>query len=124
MKRLALILAMVSLSGCSTINNIFMAEYDTNEYALVNKIRTTAQFKSCDATSVKELYTNSLELKNFSQYLPRNEKTISMTSDLNKMVEELYKRPQPISQIFCDLKLKAIETTAENIQSVIGKRPR
>ena len=117
-------MAIMALSGCSIIQNIFMANYDTNEYALINKVRTTAEMKSCDPASVRELYTTSLQLKNFSQYLPSNEKTISMTSDLYKMVDELNKKPQPISQVYCDLKLKAIETTAENIQSVAGKRPR
>jgi uncharacterized protein YceK len=124
MKKLALVFAILALSGCSTIDRIFMANYDTNEYALINKVRTTAQLRSCDTNSVKDLYSTSLELKNFSQYLPANEKTISMTSDLYKMVDELNKKPQPISQIYCDLKLKAIETTAENIQSITGKRPR
>jgi hypothetical protein len=101
-----------------------MAEYDTSEYALISKVRTVAQVGKCDEVSVKELYTTSLHLKNFSQYLPRNEKTYQMNSELNSMVEELYKKPQPVSQFYCNLKLKTIEATAENIQSVTGKRPR
>ena len=76
MKRIALLVAMLSLGGCSTIQNIFMANYDTNEYGLINKVRTTAQLRSCEPAAVKDLYTTSLELKNFSQYLPSNEKTI------------------------------------------------
>ena len=124
MKKISLLLVAISLTGCSTIQSIFMANYDTNEYALVNKVRTTAQMRSCDESSVKSLYTTSLELKNFSQYLPSNEKTATMNSELYTMVEELYKKQQPIGQVYCDLKLKVIEATAENIQSVTGKRPR
>jgi hypothetical protein len=101
-----------------------MAPYDGNEYGLITKVRTISQMRSCDVVSVKDLYSTSLELKNFSQYLPSNEKSAKMNAELYSMVEELYKKPQPISQVYCDLKLKTIETNAETIQSVIGKRPR
>ena len=47
-----------------------------------------------------------------------------MNNELYTMSEELYKKQQPIGQVYCDLKLKTIETNAETIQSVIGKRPR
>ena len=123
MKKL-LLLVLLTLSGCSTIQNIYMAEYDTSEYALITKVRSVAQLRKCDEVSVKDLYSTSLQLKNFSQYLPRNDKTYQMNTELNSMVEELYKKPQPVSQFYCDLKLKTIEATAENIQSVTGKRPR
>ena len=124
MKKIALAITLVSLTGCSTIQSVFMAPYDGNEYGLINKVRTIAQMRSCDAASVKDLYTTSLELKNFSQYLPGNEKTVVMNNELYTMSEELYKKQQPIGQVYCDLKLKTIETNAETIQSVIGKRPR
>ena len=35
------------------------------------------------------------------------------------MVEELYKRQQPISQVFCDAKLKLIEVNRSLVSSVI-----
>ena len=124
MKKIALAITLVSLTGCSTIQSVFMAPYDGNEYGLINKVRTIAQMRSCDAVSVKDLYSTSLELKNFSQYLPGNEKTVVMNNELYTMSEELYKKQQPIGQVYCDLKLKTIETNAETIQSVIGKRPR
>ena len=124
MKKLILAFALVSLTGCSTIQSVFMAPYDGNEYGLITKVRTISQIRSCDASSVRDLYSTTLELKNFSQYLPSNEKTAKMNSELYTMVEELYKKQQPISPVYCDLKLKTIETTSETIQSVIGKRPR
>ena len=124
MKKLVILLSFLALTGCSTYNSIFMAEYDGNEYGLVNKVRTLAQLKRCDTYTLEDLYMSALELKNFSQYLPRNEKTIEMNNNLFTMIDELHNRQQPISTAFCNAKLKLIEVNAENIQSVTGKRPR
>jgi hypothetical protein len=66
-----------------------MANFDSVEYSLVNRIRTLAETKDCTPKNVESLYITSLELKNYSQYIPRNAGTISMTTDLHKMVERL-----------------------------------
>jgi NADH:ubiquinone oxidoreductase subunit H len=34
---------ILQITGCTVFNNIFMGPYDTNEYLLVTKVRTTAQ---------------------------------------------------------------------------------
>ena len=124
MKRLiAAVILTTSLSGCGMINNIFMAPYDTNEYALVNRVRTFAELGNCDRDHIIALRITALELKNFSEYLPRNTKTIDMNNNLYTMVDELYKRENP-SQAYCKAKLNIISTSAEMIQNTIGKRPR
>ena len=124
MKKTILVLSIVlSLSGCAMVSNIFMAPYDTNEYALVNKVRTTSELGDCDKESVTQLYVTALELKNFREYLPRNTKTIDMNNTLFDIVKELYKRENP-SSAYCKAKLNIISTSAEMIQNTIGKRPR
>jgi hypothetical protein len=90
---------------------------------LVNRIRTLAETKDCTPKNVESLYITSLELKNYSQYIPRNTRTISMTTDLHKIVEELHKRDKP-SAPYCQGKLNIITTTAERIQQVTGTKPR
>ena len=124
MKKIIAALMFLSLTGCAAYNSIFMAEYDSNEYGLVNKVRTISQLKRCDVYTLEDLYMAALELKNFSEYLPRNEKTIDMNTKLFTLIDELHNRKQPISTVFCEAKLKLIEVNAENIQSVTGKRPR
>jgi hypothetical protein len=46
-----------------------------------------------------------------------------MATDLNKLVEELYKRENP-SATYCKLKLNTISKSAEEIQRVVGSKPR
>ena len=122
-KIIAAVILTTSLSGCGMINNIFMAPYDTNEYALVNRVRTFAELGNCDRDHIIALRITALELKNFSEYLPRNTKTIDMNNSLYDMVNDLYKRENP-SQAYCKAKLNIISTSAEMIQNTIGKRPR
>lgn len=120
MKKIALYtLLATQLSACA----LFMAPFDNNEYGLVNRMRTIVARNSCSTSDVSELYETSLELKNYSQYLPKNEKTVSMTSDLFVVVEELKKKENPGS-VYCSAKLNIIGKSAEEIQQVIGKRPR
>ena len=122
-KIIAAVILTTSLSGCGMINNIFMAPYDTNEYALVNRVRTFAELGNCDRDHIIALRITALELKNFSEYLPRNSKTIEMNNSLYDLADDLYKRENP-SQAYCKAKLNIISTSAEMIQNTIGKRPR
>ena len=124
MKRtLCVAVLALSLSGCAAISNIFMAPYDTNEYALVNRVRTFAELGQCDKEHIIALRITALELKNFSEYLPRNTKTIEMNNSLYDMVNDLYKRENP-SQAYCKAKLNTIGISAEEIQRVVGGKTR
>ena len=113
----SLLIVVALLSGCS----LWMANYDTNEYSLVNKVRTIASTGDCSKR--EELYLTTLELKNFSQYIPRNQASIGLNDNLFTMVDDLHKKENP-SAVFCKLKLENITKTAETIQQVTGSKPR
>jgi len=140
MKKLLCVLLFVSglplvyLSGCSSIDRFMIAQYDPGEYHLINKVRSTAELAQpyCnDITTLKVVAENlndmTHELKNYSQYLPKNEQTYKpvellfmLTSDLQKR----YSTAKEINKTYCELKLKSIASSAEEIQKVIAKRPR
>lgn len=134
MKKLLLILTVLSLNGCALIDAYLMAGYDTNEYALVTKIKTKADVyvDDCkDNTKSKQnaddLYYTALELKNFSQNIPRNEDATKLAGnlvDLTKQGKELYVKTPSVSETFCKLKLQQISRSAEIAQKAIGKKPR
>jgi hypothetical protein len=125
MKKLLIILSVSLITGCSALQDLWVANYDTNEYALVNKIRTIAQTtKLCDESTVKNLYLTTVELKNFSQYLPRNRQNNELNADLLRLVMELYDKEPPIGSAYCKAKLNIIEKTAERIQQVTGSKPK
>jgi hypothetical protein len=124
MKKILAILITINLSGCALWDIYNMSHFDNNEYGLVNKVRTIAQSKTCDETTIKNLYFTTLELKNYSQYVNgNNDLSIKMNEDLMKLVTELNDREQPIPSFFCKAKLNIIEKSAERIQQVTGNKP-
>jgi hypothetical protein len=129
-----LLLISLLLPGCALLDAYNMAEYDNNEYYLVNKIRTESEvnINTCSNQKVSsivfnELYEISTELKNFAQYIPDNEDTFKLASglvELTKQGKETYDNNDAVSVSFCKLKLKSINRAAEKAQEVIGNKPR
>lgn len=123
-----------SLSGCALIDAYLMAKYDTNEYALVNKIKTKADLsiEDCkDEAKSKQnaqiLYHTAIEFNNFSKNIDRNEDTTKLAKnlvELAKQGKELYAKETAVSETFCKLKLQQISRSAEVAQKVIGNKPR
>lgn len=127
-------LALLPLSGCALLDAYLMAGYDSNEYALVNKIKTKAELSVDDCKDVKKskenadiLYFTAVELKNFATNIPRNEDTTKLAGnlvELTKQGRDLYVKDSNVSETFCKLKLQQIGRSAEVAQKVIGKKPR
>jgi hypothetical protein len=113
---------------------IFPARYDTNEYELINWIRTTAELsvESCNDYDLTQhnmvtLYRGSLEFKNYTQYQRRNQDAYEMASDLFTMIDnsvQVYAENDIVSQLFCEMSLEQISETAETMQKVLGDKPR
>jgi hypothetical protein len=133
MKRLLLVCVIFALSGCAVIDAYFMAKYDTNEYALINDIKTKAQVaeENCAnnllvTTQVNELYIKSLEFKNFATHIPRNEDSIKLSNKLlilTKDAKDQFNK-SAVSNFYCKAKLEQIVKSADTMQQAIGKKPR
>ena len=133
MKRLLLVCAIFALSGCAVIDAYFMAKYDTNEYALINDIKTKAQVaeENCAnnllvTTQVNELYIKSLEFKNFATHIPRNEDSIKLSNKLlilTKDAKDQFNK-SAVSNFYCKAKLEQIVKSTDTMQQAIGKKPR
>ena len=134
MKRILIVLFAFSLSGCALFDAYFMAKYDTNEYFIVNDIKTKAQVaeENCSnhvlvVTQVNELYIKALEFKNFTSHIPRNKDTDNMSTKLltlTKDTRDYFNKAEKISPIFCKAKLQQIVKSADTIQHVLGSKPR
>lgn len=138
LKLLILSSAVVTLTGCSTLTQLydayFMAGYDNEEYSLITKIRTHSQVQLnvCDdqkkaKESFEYIYYKSVELSNFTQYIPDNQDAYNLSKDMVKLSEqakEMYNAGKDVSPGFCKLKMQQINRSAETIQKVIGSKPR
>lgn len=132
-----IIVAALMLSGCTTVKNVwdayFMAKFDVNEYQYITRIRTHAQLGApkCGTPEVVEhvkyIYVAANEYKNYSEMIPKNEDSYRLATTLTDITDDFYKRYQgdkTPSAVYCRAKFSAIERSSENIQRVIGAKPR
>mgnify|MGYP003338060655 CR=1 FL=1 len=134
MKRLILVCAFFALSGCALVDSYFMAKYDTNEYALINNVKTRAEVaqEHCNNQmmvigDVNDLYFKTLELKNFTTNIPRNKEATAMSSklfDITKETRDYYNKNEKVSEMYCKIKFQQISKSADTIQNVLGSKPR
>ena len=124
----------VFLPGCALWDAYFMANYDNVEYSITNKIRTVSELSvdECNdyeksKTNFKTIYAYSLELKNFTEYIPNNEESKILGQNIEilaKQAKDHYDKNSTVSESFCKLKLQQIIRSAETTQRVIGAKPR
>ena len=137
MRKLLILVAILALQGCTAVGFVYdsvrMARFDNNEYAQINSIRTVANLGAAKCGTaevvpvVENLYYKSVELKNYSASIPRNDKTIKMTSELAEIIKglnEKYHDKETVSTSYCTLKFGTIEKNAVTIQNAIGAKPR
>jgi hypothetical protein len=132
-KLLIVVVSAFGLSGCAVWDAYFMAKFDSNEYQYITRIRTQAQVGSpkCGTPevieNVKYIYVAAQEYKNYAEMIPRNEDSFKLASTLTDITDDFYKRYQgekTPSVVYCKAKFAAIERSSENIQKVIGAKPR
>ena len=129
MKKILLGVLLLQLNGCVLYDAYFAAKYDTNEYGLATKIKTIAETLECGnedtiAEDAKDMWIYSIELKNFTQYLPRNEKSHEMASKLTDITLGLHNKHGKMSKVYCEEKIKIIVKTTDDIQRTLGGKPR
>ncbi len=134
MKKIILGLFILNLSGCALVDAYFMAKYDTNEYRLINSVKTKAQTaqETCNNTElsknkINDIYDTAVEFRNFTFHIPRNEEATNMAGKLVALVGESkdhYTKNQKVSEFYCKQKLQQIVRSADTIQGPIGAKPR
>lgn len=133
MKRLILVLALSLLSSCALVDAYRMARFDNNEYMLINTVRTQANLgaRKCGTpevvAEVDAIWFKTVELRNYSESIPHNQETVTMTQELSEIVKGLsdrYHDTEPVSLNYCTLKFGNIEKSATIIQNVVGDKPR
>lgn len=139
MKKLAVALSLILLTGCATIQQTTlyrawnMAKFDNNEYSQINSIRTVANLGAAKCGTpevvpvVDSLFYKSVEFKNYSASIPHNEEVVKMSGELAEIIKGLntrYHEKDPVSPAYCTLKFGTIEKNAVTIQNVIGAKPR
>ena len=139
MRKLAIVLSLLLLTGCATIQQStlyrawYMAKFDNNEYSQINSIRTIANLGAAKCGTpevvpvVDSIFYKSVEFKNYAGSIPHNEEVVKMSGELAEIIKglnERYHGTEPVSTSYCTLKFGTIEKNSVTIQNVIGAKPR
>jgi hypothetical protein len=133
MKKLLVIVAVLTLNGCALYDAYMMTGYDPNEYRIIAEIRTDAynyknqcSNKDVSGTNATLIADKTQLFEFYEEQIPRNKNGINASKELNKIAQGLkvaYAKGS-VSPTFCKLKFESIEHSAQTIQHVIGQRPR
>jgi len=136
MKKLISVCAFFALTGCSTVTNLvdaYLTKYDTNQYKIVNDIRTVAGVGKTKCNDPQEagklanqLAFDTLTLMNFAEFQPHNQHIQNSSIELNKIAQDLSQRYSTgsVSVAFCKIKFQIIEDAAKLIQQSEGNKPK
>jgi PBP1b-binding outer membrane lipoprotein LpoB len=126
MKRLLLILALVSLTGCASIMEYIPSGWDVNQAKVITDIQLQARHFDCKADlapQVNQLARNIEWFDIYAKTKPTRD-IAKLTGTITDTVRELQERVAkgPVSPLYCDLKKKIIQQQADILaKSVQGR---
>ncbi len=126
MKRLLLILALVSLTGCASIMEYIPSGWDANQAKVITDIQQQARNFDCKADLAPQIKRLSQDVEWFDIYAKTKptRDIAKLTGTITDTVRELQERVTkgPVSPLYCDLKKKIIQQQADILaKSVQGR---
>ena len=125
MKRLILVLAFLSLTGCASIMEYIPSGWDVNQAKVITDIQQ-ARHIDCKADLAPQVNKLAQDVEWFNIYA-RTKPTrdiAKLTGTITDTVKELQDRVAkgPVSPLYCDLKKKIIQQQADILaKSVQGR---
>ena len=126
MKRLLLILALVSLTGCASIMEYIPSSWDVNQAKVITDIQLQARHFDCKADLVPQVKRLAQDVEWFDIYSKTKptRDIAKLTGTITSTVKEFQERVAkgPVSPLYCDLKMKVIQQQSDILaKSVQGR---
>jgi hypothetical protein len=126
MKKLLLILAVVSLSGCASLMEYIPSSWDVNQAKVITDIQVQARHFDCKGDQAQQLKSLALNVEWFDIYAKTKptRDIAKLTGTVTSTVKEYQDRLKtgPVSPMYCDIKLKIIQQQADILaKSVQGR---
>ena len=126
MKKLILVLALISLTGCSTLMEYIPSRWDVNQAKVITDLQQDARRFNCDGNKLEQISKMQKDLEWFDIYAKTKptRDVAKLTKPLNDTVNEFKQRAEkgPVSGIYCDLKKKIIIQQTDIIGSAVQGR--
>ena len=126
MKKLLLILALVSLTGCASIMEYIPSSWDVNQAKVITDIQLQVKHFDCKADLKPQVEQLARDVEWFDIYAKTKptRDIAKLTGTITTTVAELKDRVAkgPVSPLYCDLKKKIIQQQADILaKSVQGR---
>jgi len=125
-KKLLVILALVSLTGCASIVDMIPSRWDANQAKVITDIQVQTNHFDCRGDQVQQLKSLALNVEWFNTYAKtKPTKDIAkLTGTVTATVKEYQDRLKvgPVSPLYCDLKIKIIKQQTDILAGSVQGR--
>ena len=126
MKRLLLIIAFLSLTGCASIMEMIPSGWDVNQSKVITDIQLQVRHFDCKTDLAPQVNKLAQDVEWFDIYAKTKptRDIAKLTGTITDTVKELQERVAkgPVSPLYCDLKKKIIQQQADILaKSVQGR---
>ena len=126
MKKLIVILAVLSLTGCASILELIPSRWDVNQAKVMTDMQQQAKRFDCKGDQVAQINALDQSIEWFDIYAKTKptRDIAKLTGTITETVKELQERVAkgPVSPLYCDLKKKIIQQQADILaKSVQGR---
>jgi len=126
MKRLLVVLAFLSLTGCASVMEMIPSGWDANQARVITDIQLEVRHFDCKAELKPQVDQLARDVEWFDIYAKTKptRDIAKLTGTINETVKELQDRVNkgPVSPMYCDLKKKIIQQQADILaKSVQGR---
>ena len=126
MKRLLVVLAFLSLTGCASIMEYIPSSWDVNQAKVITDIQQQSRNFDCKADLAPQVKRLAQDVEWFDIYAKTKptRDIAKLTGTITTTVKEFQERVSkgPVSPIYCDLKIKVIRQQSDILaKSVQGR---
>ena len=125
-KKLLVILALVSLTGCASIMEMIPSRWDANQAKVITDIQVQTNHFDCKGDQAQQLRSLALNIEWFNTYAKtKPTKDIAkLTGTVTATVKEYQDRLKtgPVSPLYCDLKVKIIKQQTDILAGSVQGR--
>ena len=126
MKRLLVVLAFLSLTGCASVMEYIPSGWDVNQARVITDIQLQVRHFDCKAELAPQVDKLAQDVEWFDIYAKTKptRDIAKLTGTITDTVKELQDRVKagPVSPLYCDLKKKIIQQQADILaKSVQGR---
>ena len=126
MKKIIIILALISLTGCASVMDMIPSRWDVNQSKVITDIQLQVRHFDCKADLKPQVDQLAKDVEWFDIYSKTkptrdiNKLTGTMTNTVKELQERVAKGP--VSPLYCDLKKKIIQQQSDILaKSVQGR---